>query len=86
MIAFAKFAGEVWDQIFSAGSQNGASKGEAAAVLDARIKHWLDTVLPTIPLLPPSGAPTQRHLRQHILVTTVRSRSSLQNRILTPVS
>ena len=73
MITFAKFAGEVWDRLFSAGSRKMSNKGETAAVLDARIKYWQETVLPTIPLLPPSGPPTQRHRRQQLLVSTVRT-------------
>jgi hypothetical protein len=71
MIAFAKLAGEVWDQVFSAGASSNSCAEETIAVLDARIRHWSETVLPVMPLLPANGPPTRRHLRQESLVKTV---------------
>ncbi|OQU94101.1 Fungal Zn2-Cys6 binuclear cluster domain-containing protein [Cladophialophora immunda] len=68
MISFGKLAGEVWDTMFSA-SVDGPSS-EAIAILDAKIKHWKETTLPTIPLLPRHTSPTRRHLRQQLLVNT----------------
>lgn len=67
MVAFARLAGEVWDRVFSAG--DGDVSPEVIVILDARIRHWVETVLPTMRLLP-SGEPSQRHLRQHCLVIT----------------
>lgn len=68
MVAFAKFSGEIWEKVFSASA--GSNSAEEVAVLDTRISHWAENVLPTIPLLPPGGQPTVRHIRQHILVHT----------------
>ena len=68
MVAFAKFGGEIWEKVFSASAGNNLA--EEVAVLDTRISHWAEHVLPTIPLLPPGGQPTIRHMRQHILVHT----------------
>ncbi|KAH8816078.1 fungal-specific transcription factor domain-containing protein [Xylogone sp. PMI_703] len=70
MIIFAKFAGEIWDQVFSARASKISNNGETLAMLDARIKHWSDTVLPNIPLLPKNKTTTKRHLRQQLLVHT----------------
>lgn len=71
MVAFGKFAGEVWDNVFSAGATNSNQGNEIVPLLDAKIKDWLDNVLPTIPLLPVNGAPSRTHLRQQTLVHTV---------------
>lgn len=71
MVAFARFGGEVWDQVFSVASQDSQDLGEKIAVLDARIQYWVQTLLPSIPLLPQSSPPSQRHLRQQSLVRTV---------------
>lgn len=68
MVAFAKFSGEIWEKVFSASA--GPNGAEKVAVLDTRISHWAEHVLPAIPLLPPRGQPTIRHIRQHILVHT----------------
>lgn len=70
MIAFAKFGGEIWDQMFSAKAQRDTTCAEMIAILDAKIKHWADNVLPTIPLLPQTSPLLKRHMRQHILVHT----------------
>ena len=70
MVTFARFGGEVWDHMFSAGASKSIPSAEMIAVLDAKIKHWVENGLPTIPLLPPSGQPLRRHLRQNILVRT----------------
>lgn len=67
MVAFARFSGEIHEKCFSASAGNSA---EDVAVLDTRISHWADQILPKIPLLPPSGQPSVRHIRQHILVHT----------------
>ncbi|KAF2472467.1 uncharacterized protein BDR25DRAFT_302638 [Lindgomyces ingoldianus] len=70
MVSWAKLAGDVWDQVFAPGAARRGVDGENAAVLDARIKHWTEAVLPTIPLLPTDQPPEVRHLRQHVLVHT----------------
>lgn len=70
MIAFARFAGDVWDQAFAARSI-GSSSGETIAVLDGRIKYWIDAVCSSIPLLPKNRPATKRHLWQQSLVRTV---------------
>lgn len=72
MIAFARFAGEIWDQVFSARASKISDNGETLAVLDAKIKYWSDTVLPGMSLLPENKTATKRHLRQQLLVHTVR--------------
>jgi hypothetical protein len=69
MAEFGKLAGDVWDTAFSANA--GTCSTETMAVLDAKIKHWVETLLPKIPLLPSRIPPTQRHLRQQLLVDTV---------------
>jgi len=71
MISFARFGGEVWDQAFSVASQDASDLGEKISVLDARIQYWVQTSLPTIPLLPHTSVPSRRHLRQQSLVRTV---------------
>jgi hypothetical protein len=68
MIAFSKLAGEVWDRLFASGASQ--SDTEAIVVLDAKIKHWLDTVFPKLQLIPPDGKITRRHHRQHTLIVT----------------
>jgi hypothetical protein len=68
MIDFARLAGEVWDRVFAAGVSDLSS--EVIVILDARIRHWVETVLPAMRLLPPNSQPTQRHLRQYCLVVT----------------
>lgn len=72
MVKFAHFAGQIWDQVFSANASKSGASEETIIVLDARIRHWCDSVLPTIPLLPPEGVPTDRHRRQLLNVKTVR--------------
>ncbi|KIW12258.1 hypothetical protein PV08_09534 [Exophiala spinifera] len=68
MISFGNLAGVVWDTMFSASVDGPCS--EAIALVDAKIRHWTDTTLPTIPLLPRHTSPTRRHLRQQLLVNT----------------
>jgi hypothetical protein len=68
MIDFARLAGEVWDRVFAAGVSDLSS--EVIVILDARIRHSVETVLPAMRLLPPNSQPAQRHLRQHCLVVT----------------
>lgn len=68
MVAFARFSGDIWEKVFSASAASNSA--EEVVVLDTRISHWSAQVLPTIPLLPPGGQPTVRHVRQHILVHT----------------
>lgn len=70
MVSFAKFGGEIWDNMFSAGASKTVPNAETIAVLDVKIKHWAETNLPMIPLLPPNNQTLRRHLRQHILVHT----------------
>lgn len=70
MVRFAKFAGETWLSVFSAHAARPPEE-ETLVVLDARIKDWVERVLPTLPLLPSSGPPTTRHLRQEVLIRTV---------------
>ena len=70
MVSFAKLSGEIWDSMFSAGASKSIQSAETVAVLDAKIRHFDENVLPTIPLMPPNGNPTTRHRRQYILVHT----------------
>jgi hypothetical protein len=70
MLAFARFAGEIWDHLFCGGPLDEVS-GEVIAVLDARIKYWMDTTLVSIPLIPENCHPTKRHQWQKSLVRTV---------------
>lgn len=72
MLTFAKFAGEIWDQVFS-GATIEVDNGETIAMLDARIKYWMETSLVSTPLLPKNHPPTKRHLWQQSLVRTVSS-------------
>ena len=69
MIAFAKFSGEIWDKMYSATSLSTSTDTEAITVLDARIKHWEETTLPSIPLRADSAQP--RYYWQSLLVSTV---------------
>lgn len=69
MVEFARFGGEVWNEMFSAGASKADPNG-VIVVLDAKIKYWAENILPTVPLLPPSGQGLRRHHRQHILVHT----------------
>ncbi|KAI0098728.1 fungal-specific transcription factor domain-containing protein [Nemania sp. FL0031] len=73
MIAWSRFAGEIWDQTFSTIAPNGSDLGEKVAVLDARIKYWMDTKFREMPLLPAQGLPTKRQLEQQSMVITVNS-------------
>ncbi|KAK4561341.1 hypothetical protein LTR86_004658 [Recurvomyces mirabilis] len=78
MIAFARFTGHIWDKMYAANTTNAAVDTEAITILDAQIRHWTDTVLPKIPLVPATREPEKRHLRQHLLVTTLASDIVLQ--------
>jgi hypothetical protein len=66
--AFSKLAGEVWDRLFAAGAPQ--PDEEVVVVLDAKIKHWLDSTYPHLQLLPSRSPSTRRHLRQHTLIVT----------------
>ncbi|KAJ8133242.1 hypothetical protein O1611_g380 [Lasiodiplodia mahajangana] len=70
MIAWSKFAGEVWDQAFSATAPDGDELGEKVAVLDARIKYWMDTKFREMPLLPTQDLPKKLQLEQQSMVVT----------------
>ncbi|KAF2104989.1 hypothetical protein NA57DRAFT_51776 [Rhizodiscina lignyota] len=68
MVAWAKLAG----QVFFVSASNSIGNDENIAILDAKIRHWAETILANIPLLPPPGVavPSLRHLRQRLLVNT----------------
>jgi len=68
MVEFGKLAGDVWDTMFAANGDTFST--EAVAILDAKIRHWLENTLPKIPLLPSQIPLTQRHRRQQLLVDT----------------
>ncbi len=70
MNTFAKFAGDLWDQVFSAGASKNVDNGESLVVLDARIRYWYESVFPTIPLMPASN-PTNLHIQFQATVRTV---------------
>ena len=88
MVAFAKFSGEIWDQMFSAGASKTVTDAEQIAVLDTKIRVWSENSLPAIPLLPPNSHPLRRHLRQHILIHTRVShlRLLLRRRLMVSLS
>ncbi|GAB7360902.1 hypothetical protein MBLNU230_g0888t1 [Neophaeotheca triangularis] len=68
MVAFARFGGEIWDSMFSAGLARVAPSAETIAFLDAKLLHWSSTVLPSVPILPTHLRPEVRHYRQDNLV------------------
>lgn len=68
MIAFARFGGEIWDSMFSAGLARTTPSVETIALLDAKLLHRSSTVLPTVPLMPSHGQPEVRHYRHNNLV------------------
>lgn len=70
MVCWGKFVGDVWDQILSTSASRQGNVAENAIVLDARIRHWTENVLPTYPLLPPDRGPEVRHLRQRTVALT----------------
>lgn len=88
MVAFAKFSGEVWDKMFSAGASKTLTDAEQIAVLDSKIRVWCENSLPATPLLPPNSQPLRRHLRQHILIHTRFShlRLLLRRRLMVSLS
>ena len=67
-IAFAKFAGEIWDQVFAARTTQ--DQAEIIVMLDAKIKHWVDTSLPNLSLAISGDTNSLRHRRQYCLVVT----------------
>ena len=71
MVAFAKFAGEIWDQVFAFSGPDGPELGEKITVLDARIQYWLNTTFLSMPFIPRGSSPTTRQLWQQSLVRTV---------------
>jgi hypothetical protein len=73
MIVFARFSGEIWDKIFATTSSSRHVDMETLTKTDAKIQHWVDTVLPKMPVLPLSSTPQKLHLRRLMLVTTVRT-------------
>lgn len=68
LVIFAHFAGKIWDSVSSIQGPNLAG---STAILDVRIKYWMETHLSTLPLLPQNETPTKRHLWQYALVRTV---------------
>ncbi|OAQ87710.1 hypothetical protein VFPBJ_01750 [Purpureocillium lilacinum] len=70
MVAFAKFAGEIWDQVFAFSGPDGPELGEKITVLDARIQYWLNTTFLSMPFIPRGSSPTTRQLWQQSLVRT----------------
>jgi hypothetical protein len=71
MVAFARFAGEIWDQVFALLGPEGPDLGEKITVLDARIQYWLTTTFPSMSFSSRGSAPTTRQLWQQSLVRTV---------------
>ncbi|KAF2009504.1 hypothetical protein BU24DRAFT_76108 [Aaosphaeria arxii CBS 175.79] len=70
MIAWGRFAGEVYDLAFVAVAAKHGLDGEKAAQLESRITDFTRYTLAAMPLIPPNQAPEPRHLRQHILSHT----------------
>lgn len=70
MVSFARLGGEVWDRVYSAKATRRPVDPESIAILDAKIKHYIDDVLPTMPLLASSTEQPRKRLRQHALVNT----------------
>ncbi|KAJ4298829.1 hypothetical protein N0V90_004071 [Kalmusia sp. IMI 367209] len=68
MVCWARLASEVWDSHFAASISQDSTTSENALMLDNRIKHWTDIILPTIPLLSPEYPPEPRQMRQHTIV------------------
>lgn len=68
MISWARLAGDVWDQLFSASATKHGLDPEKATILNARISHFIAVTLPSIPLLPTDTTPQVRHLRQNVLI------------------
>ncbi|KAJ4350421.1 uncharacterized protein N0V89_009042 [Didymosphaeria variabile] len=52
MVCWGRLAADVWDGFFAAAPSKDGVANDNALILDARIKHWTEVVLPTIPLLP----------------------------------
>lgn len=84
MVEFGKLAGDVWDTMFAANGDTFST--EAVAILDAKIRHWLENTLPKIPLLPSQIPLTQRHRRQQLLVDTVSLHTPCRGSPLTSTS
>jgi hypothetical protein len=70
MVQFARLGGEIWDMLFSAAALRQPQHAETIAILDAKIKHWIDDVLPSRPLVPQHANTSLRHRRQRCLVYT----------------
>ncbi|OAF99922.1 uncharacterized protein CC84DRAFT_1168833 [Paraphaeosphaeria sporulosa] len=68
MVCWGRLAADVWDGTFAAAMSKDRVANDNALILDARIKHWTDVILPTIPLLPHEFPPEPRQLRQHTIV------------------
>jgi hypothetical protein len=68
MVCWGRLAADVWDGFFAAATSKEGVARDNALMLDARIKHWTDVILPTIPLLPLEFPPEVRRLRQHTIV------------------
>ncbi|KAL5447334.1 hypothetical protein PMIN07_009661 [Paraphaeosphaeria minitans] len=68
MVCWGRLAADVWDGFFAATMSKDGVASDNALILDGRIKHWSDVILPTIPLLPPEFSPETRQLRQHTIV------------------
>ncbi|KAF2438015.1 hypothetical protein P171DRAFT_372491 [Karstenula rhodostoma CBS 690.94] len=68
MVCWGRLAADVWDGFLAAAMSKDGLASDNALILDARIKHWTDVILPTIPLLPPEFPPEARQLRQHTIV------------------
>lgn len=70
MVQFSRLGGEIWEKMFSAGASKTIPSAETILVLDAKIKHWSENVLPAVPLMPTNKPPTLRNRRQRTLVYT----------------
>ncbi|KAI1121210.1 fungal-specific transcription factor domain-containing protein [Nemania abortiva] len=86
MVAWSRFAGEVWDQVFSTAAPDNNTLGEKITVLDARIMYWMDTKFREMPLLATQDLPTKRQLEQQSTVITRMNHLRLLLRRRTMVS
>ena len=68
MVCWGRLAADIWDGLFAATVVKDGISNDHRLMFDARIKHWTEVVLPTIPLLSPEYPPEPRQLRQHTIV------------------
>lgn len=68
MASWARFAGEIWDHVFSPSATRKGVTKENGANLDSQLQNLSEVILPTLKLLPQDRVPDDMCLRQQAFI------------------